>query len=64
MKMDVEIERPTKSLDQSHCTRLCRGFCKARFVRQVRGDGAIDNAQYPGQGSLNNLGPEKWFGQE
>jgi len=29
-------------------TGLCHGFCKARFVCEVCGDGAIDDAQYLG----------------
>ncbi len=40
LKVNVEIERPTKSLDQGHCTSLCHGLCKACFVCQMCGDGA------------------------
>ena len=48
MEMNVEIKRTAEALDQCHCTGLCRSRSKARFVRQVRGDGAVDDAQYPG----------------
>src|SRR5210317_1679952 len=50
MKMDIQIQRTAETLDQGHCAGLCHGFCKARLVRQVRGDGAIDNPQHPGHG--------------
>jgi hypothetical protein len=42
MKMDVQIQRTAKALDQRHCTGLCRSWSKTRFVGQVRSDGAVD----------------------
>ena len=44
--MDVEIERTPEALDKCHRTSLCEAFRKARFVGQVRGDGAVDDAQH------------------
>jgi hypothetical protein len=46
MEMNVEIERTAEALDQCHCAGLCRSHSKARLVRQVRGDGAVDNSQH------------------
>ena len=58
MEMDVQVQRAAEALDQGHGTSLCKGFCKARFVCQVRGDGAVDDAQYPGHG-LGVAGKQK-----
>lgn len=49
--MYVEIERAAESLEQGHRTGLCYRLCEARFMRQVRGDGAVDDTQYPGHDS-------------
>jgi len=49
MKVNIQIQSTAKPLDQGHRTSLYKGFCKARFVCQVRGDGAVDDAQHPGR---------------
>jgi len=50
MKVDIQIQRAAKTLDQGHCTGLCHGFRKARLVCQMRGDGSVDDAPRPGHG--------------
>ena len=45
MKVDVEIERTTKSLDQGYCTSLCHGLCITCFSGQMGGNGAVNDTQ-------------------
>ena len=54
----AQVQRTAETLDQSHCAGLCRRLCEARFVAQVRGDSAVDNAQHPGHG-LRVAGKQK-----
>jgi len=46
VEVDIEVERTAKALDQGHCASLCGGFGKTGFVDQMRGNGAVDDAQY------------------
>jgi len=46
MKVNIQIQSTAKALDQGHRASLYKGFCKARFMCQVRGDGARDDTQH------------------
>ena len=48
MKVDIQVQCAAKSLDQGHGAGLCHRLCEARFVRQVRGDGTVDDTQCAG----------------
>ena len=41
MKMDVQVQRTAKALDQGNSAGVCRGFCIAGFVGQMRGNAAL-----------------------
>ena len=58
MKVNIQIQSTAKTLDQGHRASLYKGFCKAGFMCQVRGDGAVDDAQYPGH-DLGIAGKQK-----
>ena len=53
MKMDVEVQRRAKSLDEGNCTRPGRGVRIACFLDQMRGNDAMDDAQH----ATHDLGP-------
>ena len=46
VKVDVEIERTPKSLDQRHRTGVGGHFCKTRLFDQMRGNGSVDDPQH------------------
>ena len=46
MEVNIEVEGTPEALDQGHCASLCGGFGKTGFADQVRGNGAINDAQY------------------
>jgi len=46
VKVNVEIERATKTLNQSDGTGLCCGLCVTAFSGHMGGNSAVDNAQY------------------
>ncbi len=48
MKMYIKIQCATKTLDQGHGAGLCRSLCETCLACQVRGNGAVDDAQHPG----------------
>jgi len=43
MKMDVQVQRAAKALDQGDGAGLCGGFCISGFSSQMRGNGPIDD---------------------
>lgn len=45
VKVDVEVQRRAKSLDEGDCTRPGRVVCIACFLDQMRGNHAVDDAQ-------------------
>jgi hypothetical protein len=46
VEVDIEIKRPPKSLNQGDGPGMCGGFGIAGLVGQVRGNGAVDDAQH------------------
>jgi len=48
VEVDIQVQRTAETLDQGHRASLYKGFCKAPFMCQVRGDDAVGDAQYPG----------------
>jgi len=46
MEVDICIKGAPKTLDLHDCASLCGGFGKTGFVDQMRGNGAVDDAQY------------------
>ena len=45
VEVDIQVQCVAKALDQHDRSRVGLSFCIASFVDQVRGKGAIDNAQ-------------------
>ena len=46
MKMDIQIERRAKALDQDDGTHPGRVVCTACFPHQIRGDDTVDDTQH------------------
>jgi hypothetical protein len=46
MQMDIQVERRPEALNECDGTSVSRGFFVTGFPGQMRGDGAVNDAQY------------------
>ena len=56
MKMDIEIKRTAKTLDERHCASPGSPACVPGFPDLVRGQCPVDDPQYPAH--------HRWAGRE